>query len=514
MDGLRVPPPATDLDPAEDWRRPTQEWVNKEVTSIVERLGATEEHARVFLNKLRNPKAVGNAPPKLVDTWVCALANAVDSGKMDYGMRFAYGGFNLRSAFPLAAMNTWSIPSDCNMVTDPRPILDAARKPAVDSQFTLFSKLLCLTKELENVFVASVFHERDIDLGDVDGVCPDGHISYDEFPGYKAADMTMYPAYFNGDAFPPEPENFGEFPPDASAGPTAYVLRSAAYPLFSVNGVGPNTRTLNLIKRLDGTYEKLSDQLARKLGSRYGLNGIEYVPDKEHYGMYFVFTPNQSEADGHLMLITLNPQFGSTAGGALGGGSAAHAELFNILKTQADVIRTLSDCDVLPMDHEHPLWQFVGNLGMRTVFLKACEIREVDGRGERFATRHVVTGRKTGPKTGLFGTEKTDEEKKQDREGSKRGGKAHVLRYFPQITCPFCGASDVRLVWRVVLPTSGANFVRYDHKRLCIGNTTRSKSCKIDAERAWREFLRALTAEQFEAHKADVLREVQRLDNT
>jgi hypothetical protein len=36
---------------------------------------------------------------------------------------------------------------------------------------------------------------------------------------------------------------------------------------------------------LDGKYEKLDDQLARKLGSRYGLSSIEYVPDKEHYGM-------------------------------------------------------------------------------------------------------------------------------------------------------------------------------------------------------------------------------------
>ena len=570
MDGLRVPPPATDLDPAEDWRqdwrRPTQAWVDQEVTSIAERLGATEEDARVFLNKLRNPKAVGNAPPKLVDTWVCALANAVASGKMDYGMRFAYGGFNLRSAFPLAAMNTWSIPSDCNMVTDPRPILDAARKPAVDSQFTLFSKLLCLTKELENVFVASVFHERDINLGDVDGVCPDGHISYDEFPGYKAADMTMYPAYFNGDAFPPEPENFGKFPPDASAGPTAYVLRSAAYPLFSVNGVGPNTRTLNLIKLLGGKYEKLSDQLARKLGSRYGLNGIEYVPDKEHYGMYFVFTPNQSEADGHLMLITLNPQFGSTAGGALGGGSAAHAELFNILKTQADVIRTLSDCDVLPMDRAHPLWGMAGDLGMRHVFLVASEMRAADERGERYATRHVRVGRENGRKYGFFGSEKTEEQREQDlamvrengrengrkygffgsektedqreqdlamarengrkhgfggsdltkeqeaaqNEANKRGGEA-CIRGMPKTKCPFCGASDVRLVWAV---NPSSKTVLYQHKRHCTKggkSGTKSGTCNIGDEEAWRNFLGPLDAEQFEAHKKVVMCEVESL---
>jgi len=494
VDGLRVPPPATDLDPAEDWRqdwrRPTRAWVDQKVTSIAERLGATEEHARVFLNKLRNPKAVGNAPPKLVDTWVCALANAVASGKMDYGNRFAYGGFNLWSAFPLAAMNTWSIPSDCNMVTDPRSIQLAARKPAVDSQFTLFSKRLCLTKELENDFVASVFHGRDIDLDDVGGVCPVGHISYDEFPGYKAADKAKYPAYFAQDDFPPEPENFGEFPPDASAGPTAYVLRSAAYPLFSVNGKGPNTRTLDLIKRLGGNYEKLDDQLARKLGSRYGLNGIEYVPDKEHYGMYFVFTPNQSEADGHLMLITLNPQFGSTAGGAHGGGGFAHAELFNILKTQADVIRTLSDCDVLPMDRAHPLWGTAGLFGMRPVFRVASDMRAADERGERYATRHVRVG--------------------------KRGGEA-CIRGMPKTKCPICGASDVRLTWTVVRRMFKGKSVRYEHLRLCSkdGDTkSRSKQFKFGADK-WDKFLLGfLDDEQIKNHKEDVSREVQRLDNT
>jgi hypothetical protein len=496
VDGLRVPPPATGLDPAESWERPTQEWVNKEVTSIAERLGATKEHARVFLNKLRNPKAVGNAPPELVYTWVCALANAVASGKMDYGNRFAYGGFNLLSAFPLAAMNTWSIPSDCNMVTEPRPILNAARKPAVDSQFTLFSKLLCLTKELENVFVASVFHERDIDLDDVGGVCPDGHISYDEFPGYKAADKAKYPAYFAQDEFPPEPENFGEFPPDASAGPTAYVLRSAAYPLFSVNGVGPNTRTLDLIERLDGKYEKLDDQLARKLGSRYGLSSIEYVPDKEHYGMYFVFTPNQSEAGGHLMLITLNPQFGSTAGGALGGGSAAHAELCIILKTQADVIRTLSDCDVLPMDRAHPFWRFVGDLGMRHVFRVASYMRAADERGERYATFHVRVGRATGSKA----------------------GEAFCVRDFPKITCPICRASDVRLTWTVVRRMFKGKSVKYEHVRSCSKdgdtNKTRSKTFKFGADE-WDKFLLGnLDNAQIKTHKEEVSREVQRLDNT
>ena len=491
VDGLRVPPPdTTGLDPAEGWRRPTQEWVNKEVTSIVERLGATEEHARVFLNKLRNPKAVGNAPPKLVDTWVCALANAVASGKMDYGNRFAYGAFNLLSALPLAATNTWSIPSDCNMVTEPRPILDAAREPAVDSQFTLSSKLLCLTKELENVFVEFVFHRRDIDLDDVGGVCPDGHISYDEFPGYKAADKAKYREYFNGNTFPPEPENFGKFPPDALSSATAYVLRSAAYPLFSVNGKGPNTRTLDLIERLDGKYEKLDDQLARKLGSPYGLSSIEYAADKEHYGMYFVFMP-RSEADGHLMLITLNPQFGSTAGGAFGGGSAAHAELCVLLKTQADVIRTLSDCDVLPMDREHPLWRFVGDLGMRHVFRVASDMRAADERGERYATRHVRVGREAG--------------------------EAFCVRDFPKITCPICRASDVRLTWTVVRRIFKGKSVRYEHVRSCSKDgvtKTRSKTFKLGADE-WEKFLLGnLDNAQIKTHKEEVSCEVQRLDNT
>jgi len=512
VDGLRVPPPdTTGLDPAEGWRRPTQEWVNKEVTSIVERLGATEEHARVFLNKLRNPKAVGNAPPKLVDTWVCALANAVASGKMDYGNLYAYGGFNLWSAFPLAAMNTWSIPSDCNMVTDPRLILNAARKPAVDSQFTLSSKLLCLTKELENVFVEFVFHRRDIDLDDVGGVCPDGHISYDEFPGYKAADKAKYREYFNGNTFPPEPENFGKFPPDALSSATAYVLRSAAYPLFSVNGKGPNTRTLDLIERLDGKYEKLDDQLARKLGSPYGLSSIEYAADKEHYGMYFVFMP-RSEADGHLMLITLNPQFGSTAGGAFGGGSAAHAELCVLLKTQADVIRTLSDCDVLPMDREHPLWRFVGDLGMRHVFRVASDMRAADERGERYATRHVRVGRKYG----YGGSDQSKEQKEARNEGSKRGGEA-CIRGMPKITCPICRASDVRLTWTVVRRIFKGKSVRYEHVRSCSKDgvtKTRSKTFKLGADE-WEKFLLGnLDNAQIKTHKEEVSCEVQRLDNT
>ena len=589
VDGRRVPPPdTTGLDPAEGWERPNQEWVNKEVTSIAKRLGATEKHAGVFLDKLRNPKAVGNAPLEVVKTWVRALADAVDSGEMDYGSRFAYGAFNLLSALPFAAMNTWAIPSDCNMVTESQPILDAAREPAVDSQYTLFSKLVCLTKELENVFVASVFHERDINLGDVGGVRPDGHISYNEFPGYKAKDKTKYREYFDGKAFPPEPENFGKFPPDATSSATAYVLRSAAYPSFSVNGKGPNKRTLDLIKLLGGKCKKLGDELARNLGSPYGLSSIEYA-DKEHYGMYFVFMPNRSEAGGHLMLITLNPQFGSTAGGALGGGSAAHAELCVFLKTQADVIRTLSDCDVLPMDRAHPLWRSVGDLGMRHVFRVASDMREADERGERYATRHVRIGRENGPKYGFFGSEKTEEQKEQDREtcrrngretgffgsekteeqkeqdretcrrngretgffgsekteeqkeqdhamvrengrkhgfgGSdltkeqteaqnearKRGGQASFVRDMPPTTCPICRARDVRLVWIVAHPKS----VRYEHKRFCKGgDKSGQKSCKIDAEGGWRELLGALTDEQFEAHKEDVLREFQRLDNT
>ena len=577
VDGLCVPPPATGLDPAESWERPTWEWVNKEVTSIAKRLGATEEHAGVFLAKLRNPKAVGNAPLEVVNTWVRALANAVDSGEMDYGNRFAYGGFNLNSALPFAAMNTWSIPSDCNMVTESQPILDAASAPAVDSQFTLSSKLLCLTKELENVFVASVFHGRDINLGDVGGVCPDGHISYDEFPGYKAADKTKYREYFDGKVFPPEPENFGKFPPEALFSATAYVLRSAAYPSFSVNGKGPNKRTLDLIKLLGGKCEKLGDELARKLGSPYGLNSLEYAADKGHYGMYFVFMP-WSEAGGHLMLITLNPQFGSTAA------RAGAAELSIFLKTQADVIRTLSGCDVLPMDRAHPLWRFLGDLGMRYVFFRARKMREADENGERYATMHVRIGRENGrengpkygffgsekteeqkeqdretcrrngreyglfgsekteeqkeqdretcrrngreygPKYGLFGSEKTEEQKEQDRETCRRNGReygskageAFCVRNFPTITCPFCGASDVRLTWKVVRTLEGKS-VKYAHVRLCSkdGDTkSKSKQIKFGADE-WDKFLRGfLDDEQIKKHKEDVSREVQRLDNT
>ena len=88
--------------------------MNKEVTSIAKRLGATEKHAGVFLDKLRNPKAVGNAPLEVVKTWVRALADAVDSGEMDYGSRFAYGAFNLLSALPFAARSSSprSLPAD------------------------------------------------------------------------------------------------------------------------------------------------------------------------------------------------------------------------------------------------------------------------------------------------------------------------------------------------------------------------------------------------------------------
>ena len=252
--------------------------------------------------------------------------------------------------------------------------------------------------------------------------------------------------------------------------------------------------------------------------------------------------PNRSEAGGHLMLITLNPQFGSTAGGALGGGSAAHAELCVFLKTQADVIRTLSDCDVLPMDRAHPLWRSVGDLGMRHVFRVASDMREADERGERYATRHVRIGRENGPKYGFFGSEKTEEQKEQDREtcrrngretgffgsetteeqkerqreASKRGREACV-RDFPKIKCPLCGASDVRLTWKVVRTLEGKS-VKYEHVRSCSkdGDTksTRSKQFKFGADE-WDKFLLGfLDDEQIKKHKKDVSREVQRLDNT
>jgi hypothetical protein len=490
--------------------------VTAKIQEIATRLGATPVHVDEFLDKLRKPKAVGPAPPPYVVRWVSTLANAVASRLMDCANRLAYGGFNLVSAFAFAAMNTWNMPNDCNMVSDPQTIREAVSAPAVDSHYTLFKRLVCKTKRWENAFVESVFYGREIDRGDVGDVPPDGHPSFNEFPGYKAADEEDYPAYFKGDKRPPETENFGAFPPDASFGATAYVLESGMYPLFSVNGKGPNLRTLDLIESLGGGYEKLGDELARELGSRYGLNSIEYA-DKKHYGMYFVFVPDLLVSGGHLMLLTLNPQFGTTAGGAHGGGDAAHAELLIILKTQADVIRTLSDCDVLPMDDAHPLWQLVGKLGMRAVFTTAREIREADGRGERYETAHVRNGRKhDGRKHGWFGTERTPEQIEQDREMSRRNGREHgsaagrayCVRAFPKITCPFCKASDVRLAWRVVDP--GRKSVVYLHQRSCISkdgtmNKTRSRTFEFDDDEAWRKFLGALDKEQFEAHKEDVL---------
>ena len=235
--------------------------------------------------------------------------------------------------------------------------------------------------------------------------------------------------------------------------------------------------------------------------------------------------PNRSEAGGHLMLITLNPQFGSTAGGALGGGSAAQAELCVFLKTQADVIRTLSDCDVLPMDRAHPLWRSVGDLGMRHVFRVASDMREADERGERYATRHVRIGRENGPKYGFFGSEKTEEQKEQDRETCRRNGRetgpkageAFCVRDFPKIKCPICGASDVRLTWKVVRTLEGKS-VKYEHVRSCSkdGDTksTRSKQFKFGADE-WDKFRRGfLDDTQFKTHEENVSREVQRLDNT
>ena len=184
-----------------------------------------------------------------------------------------------------------------------------------------------------------------------------------------------------------------------------------------MNGKGPNKRTLDLIKLLGGKCEKLGDELARKLGSPYGLNSVEYAADKGHYGMYFVFMP-QSEAGGHLMLITLNPQFGSTVA------HAGAAELSIFLKTQADVIRTLSGCDVLPMDR--PPRQ-PGRSSARPC--SCAHMREADENGERYATMHVRIGRENGPKYGLFGSEKTEEQKEQDRETCRRNGRENGPKY-------------------------------------------------------------------------------------
>ena len=554
VDDLRVPSPnRACLDPAKGWQRPNQAKVDQKLQEIATRLGASEHHVTAFVEKLRNPKAIGKAPPDIVHSWVEVLAKALNSNEFDYANRFAYAAFNLQSAFPLAAMNSWGCPSDINMVTNPQHVRDGADAPAIDSQYTTFSGLLCMTKVWENAYVESIFCERD-----VDGDYIDGHVSFNECPGYKAADRSKYADYFDqGTEFPPPPVNFGAFPPDELRGPNAYVLQSGIFPLYSINGKEPNLRTLDLIKRLGGTYEKMDDAFARALGSRYGINSIEYA-DKTHYGVYFVFIPNPaSESRGHMMLLTLNPQFGVTASGAYGGGSGAHAELLLILKTQADVIRCLSDSDVLLMDGAHPLWRLVGDRGMRSVFPVAREMREADERGERYATRHVRVGGKTGffgtaktpeqiekdyemarenaRKTGFFGTAKTPEEIEKDfemaretgrktgfggssltkeereaqLEANKRGGAAHI-RDMPTTTCPMCGASDVRLTWvvRGVLWKA----VRYVHVRCNAGGKTgtRTKSCKIGDEEAWRKFLGALGDEQFAAHKEDVLREAQR----
>lgn len=470
-------------------------------------MGAGKVHVDALLDKLRNPKAVGRAPRGDVLRWVNALASAVASGRMDYGSRFAYGGFNLASALPFVGVNTWSCPSDCNMVTDSRSIIDAASSPAVDSQFTLFSHLPCLTKVWENAFVASVFDGRNVDLSDVGGKAPDGHPSFNECPGYKAADASKYPAYFEGTDFPPEPENFGRFPPDASLGATAYVLTSGAYPILSVNGKGPSLRTLALVKELGGEYKKLDYESARELGSRYGINGIEYA-DKEHWGLFIVFIPNKSQTAGHLMLIILNPQFGSTMGGALGGGSAAHAELLFIVKTQADVIRSLSDCDHLDTNRAHPLlWQLVGDLGMRPVFDVARKMSEADARGERYATRHVRAGADGGAADASEETKAREGYAPGETKWS-RGGATSAVRKVLKITCPFCNTADVHLSW-FVSPIS----VSYQHRRSCNGKS-KTQALKIIKEEDWREFLHELDWIQFDKHKADVLREIDELPTT
>lgn len=501
MEGLRVQAPDTAcLDPAEGWERPNRARVDDIVKQWAP-LGAGKVHVDALLDKLRNPKAVGRAPRGDVLRWVNALASAVASGRMDYGSRFAYGGFNLASALPFVGVNTWSCPSDRNMVTDSRRIIDAASSPAVDSQFTLFAHLPCLTKVWENAFVASVFDGRNVDLRDVGGKAPDGHPSFNECPGYKAADASKYPAYFEGTDFPPEPAIFGSFPPVASLGATAYVLTSGVYPILSVNGKGPSLRTLRLIKDLGGVFKKLDDASARELGSRYGLNGIEYA-DNEHYGLFIVFMRNQSQTAGHLMLITLNPQFGTTMGGAHGGGSAVHAEMLFIIKTQAEVIRSLSDCDHLDTNRAHPLWQLVGDLGMRPVFAVARKMSEADALGERYATRHVRAGLTSAPKTGFGGTEVSVDDRIRQIESNVRGGAAHVVRDMPKTTCPFCKTIDVRLTWYV----RGRGTVTYKHKRFCDGKT-KQQTFKINEEEVWREFLHELQQDQFDKHKADVLRE-------
>ena len=475
------------------------------------------------------PKAVGNAPLEIIDKWVEALASAVASGYFDYANRFAYGAFNLVSALNFAGLNSWGCPTDCNMVSDHQHVLDGARVPAIDSQFTTGSFTTCMTKVWENAFVKSVFHERDINLDDVYGEFPDGHISFNECPGYKAPDRTKYKDYFQGIEFPPEPVHFGAFPPDASLGPTAYVLQSGNFPLFSVNGKGPNQRTLDLIEHLGGKCEKLDDTFARELGSRYGINGVEYA-DKTHYGVYFVFIPNPaSESRGHIMLLTLNPQFGVTASGAHGGGSRAHAELVLLLKYQTDVIRCLSDSDVLPMDGAHPLWRLVGDRGMRSIFPVARWIFKADARGERYATRHVRDGRKYG----FDGSERTEAQKQQDAENSRkygfggsertevrteaqkeqerlaciRGGQAVYARDMPRTTCPICNSGDVRLTWII----SRNYTVKYSHMRSCVDDKSKSRSIKIADETAWRAFLAALDDDQFETHKIDVLQENHRV---
>ena len=119
--------------------------------------------------------------------------------------------------------------------------------------------------------------------------------------------------------------------------------------------------------------------------------------------------------------------------------------------------------------------------------------------------------RENGRKHGFGGSDLTKEQTEAQNEARKRGGQASFVRDMPPTTCPICRARDVRLVWIVAHPKS----VRYEHKRFCKGgDKSGQKSCKIDAEGGWRELLGALTDEQFEAHKEDVLREFQRLDNT
>ena len=525
MEGMHVPPELVQafLDPAEGWVRPDRASVDELILGYAKKVGAGKVHVDAFLNKLRNPKAVGNAPLDDVARWVEVLASAVETSSLDYGNRFAYGGFNLKSAYPMVGLNTWNPPTDTNMTSDGQSIRAAASSPAADTQFALGTRFVCMTKVWENAFVASVFDGRNVDLCDVGGKAPVGHPSFNECPGYKAADASKYPGYFDLTEFPPEPVNFGSYPPDASLGATAYVLTSGAYPILSVNGKGPSLRKLALVKELGGVFKKLDDASARELGSRYGLNGIEYA-EKEYWGLFTVFMPNKSQTAGHLMLIILNPQFGSTMGGAFGGGSGVHAELLFILKTQAEVIRSLSDCGVLPINRAHPLWQLVGDLGMRPVFDVARKMSVVDARGERYETRHVRAGA-AGGATGASEATKAREgygpnETKHSRGGAadasedtkaregygpnetkhSRAGAAFAVRDFPKITCPFCRTINVRLNW-----TGSRDTVTYRHSRSCVDGKSKQQTIHINEEEVWRAFLHELQPDEFDKHKADVL---------